>query len=373
MRISLKAIAEKAGVSRMTVSRALRDAGHVSSQEQKRICQIAEKMGYEPNPVFSRMAAQRFGNRRKTVDSSLTYLRWHVPWSSSGDKDRIDNGVLAGAHDLGYRVESIDLRKRGTVDGLDRELRARGVRGLVFGTLDTQAPQLDFSWEHYTVVKAHIPLAPLPPFAMVRTNPADTLMFALGKLLERGYRRIGIVLIEHPGLFSEDIMRAGVIEAMRPALKERKISLKTMSLKLAGDGGSMPFEAHAKELENWMKTVNPEVVLGFNNYIYSLLKDGCGYRLPKDCAYCSLHAEESNSETGGLTAPQFTEGFAAVHLLDMLLRMDQRGIPPAPIIQQPPPRWADHPLLPRRRKPGKAIQQMLDECFPQLKWGEHNR
>lgn len=49
--VRLKDIAEKAGVSVMTVSKALRDAPDISSATKGRVRQLAKEMGYSPDPM----------------------------------------------------------------------------------------------------------------------------------------------------------------------------------------------------------------------------------------------------------------------------------------------------------------------------------
>ena len=54
-RPSCKTIAEAAGVSRMTVSMALRDHPRVAPQTRERIKRIAEDQGYTPDPNLTEL------------------------------------------------------------------------------------------------------------------------------------------------------------------------------------------------------------------------------------------------------------------------------------------------------------------------------
>lgn len=49
MGVTLQQIAEKAGVSRGTVDRALNDRGRIKPEVAEKIKKIAEEMGYQPN------------------------------------------------------------------------------------------------------------------------------------------------------------------------------------------------------------------------------------------------------------------------------------------------------------------------------------
>ena len=57
--VTIKDIAEKAGVSRGTVDRVLHDRGRVSPSKAKKIKEIAEKMGYRPNIAGKGLAARK--------------------------------------------------------------------------------------------------------------------------------------------------------------------------------------------------------------------------------------------------------------------------------------------------------------------------
>ena len=56
MAVTLRQIAELAGVSRGTVDRVINNRGHVNEEVEARVRQIAMELGYEPNPVGQALA-----------------------------------------------------------------------------------------------------------------------------------------------------------------------------------------------------------------------------------------------------------------------------------------------------------------------------
>ncbi|HNT78839.1 MAG TPA: LacI family DNA-binding transcriptional regulator [Anaerolineae bacterium] len=60
-RATIKDVAEAAGVSRQTVSRAINNMGEISLETRLRILQIAEEMGYRPSSIARSLATQRTG------------------------------------------------------------------------------------------------------------------------------------------------------------------------------------------------------------------------------------------------------------------------------------------------------------------------
>lgn len=57
--VTRKDIAEQAGVSVSVVSRALNNSGYVDAEKKRKILQIAEELGYSPNPVAMSLASRR--------------------------------------------------------------------------------------------------------------------------------------------------------------------------------------------------------------------------------------------------------------------------------------------------------------------------
>jgi DNA-binding LacI/PurR family transcriptional regulator len=73
--VTMRDVAEKAGVNRCTVSRALRDDANVSKKRRQEIQKIAEEMGYRPNPFVQAFTAHVRGYRRRPT---------HAPHYSAG-------------------------------------------------------------------------------------------------------------------------------------------------------------------------------------------------------------------------------------------------------------------------------------------------
>ena len=57
--VTIKEIAQMAGVSRGTVDRVLNNRGRVSEENARRIREIARSLGYQPNKAGIALAAQK--------------------------------------------------------------------------------------------------------------------------------------------------------------------------------------------------------------------------------------------------------------------------------------------------------------------------
>src|SRR5512138_363845 len=118
--VRLKDIAERAGVSVMTVSKALRDAADVSPATKTRIKLLAQQMGYVPDS-----SAQ--GLRTRT--SRLFGLA--VPSAADPGFSRVVLAIEQGAYEMGYDVllaQTLEIVER--EEACIRRFLSRRVDGL---------------------------------------------------------------------------------------------------------------------------------------------------------------------------------------------------------------------------------------------------
>lgn len=94
MKANLEDIARAAGVSKMTVSRVLRDGSGFSDQTRRKVIEIAAQLGYVPN----RLAAA-FGS-----DQAETLVGMCVPRLTSGLFGHVLDGVDRALGRLGYQL-----------------------------------------------------------------------------------------------------------------------------------------------------------------------------------------------------------------------------------------------------------------------------
>ncbi|MFC1975573.1 LacI family DNA-binding transcriptional regulator [Chloroflexota bacterium] len=92
-KITIEDVAQAAGVSRQTVSRAINDLGEISLQTRARVLRIAEEMGYRPSSIARGLATQRTHT-----------LGLIVPDNANPFFSEIARGVEQVAYAEGYNV-----------------------------------------------------------------------------------------------------------------------------------------------------------------------------------------------------------------------------------------------------------------------------
>src|ERR1035437_1423642 len=132
-RVTLRDLAQKAGVSHVTISRALRNDPSISAARRGEVKKLAEEMGYRPDPSLSALAAYRFARQEHKIQSALAWVnRYQDPkqWRKFGELKAYWIGAEKAAQRFGYHLEEIIWAPGQPVKRLEKILEARGVRGI---------------------------------------------------------------------------------------------------------------------------------------------------------------------------------------------------------------------------------------------------
>lgn len=195
---TMKTVAARAGVSVMTVSRALRNQPNLPEKTRLRVQRIAKEMGYRPNPMISTLMAQLRGSRPHKDVPCICYLTAYPDpehWKDLFYNVDAFHGALARAEDLGYRLEHFCLTEPGmTFKRAWRILRNRGVVGVLIAPLpDPPPPKLDFKWEAFACAEIGSSVKE-PKFHSAKVDHFAAMRLTYSSLRDLGYRRIGLAL-----------------------------------------------------------------------------------------------------------------------------------------------------------------------------------
>jgi len=145
----LKDIAEAAGVSIRTVSRALKDSGYVAAEKRDRIRKIAKKLGYRPNRIAQGLRTRRsyqvsllaWGMNEQEVARTVTFQRVlqnagylvDTVFASEPDGRKVADGLLEEM--IGWQPAGVGVLPHGLVDlaPIAHKLREREVPYVVVG------------------------------------------------------------------------------------------------------------------------------------------------------------------------------------------------------------------------------------------------
>ena len=281
-------VANLAGVSIKTVSRALNDAPHVSAEARERVKAAAATLDYHPN-----IAAQSLIARRSFL-IGLTYER-----PSPSYVVELQNGALARLEESRYRLVVLPFRNVADRPAeLGRLLMRAGLDGVVLAP-----PACDQDELLAMLDKHRLPYARITPHsAMDRGIVLAMDEVAAGQavaahLLELGHTRIGIVLGDPSHAAS-----AARMEGYRRAFAEAKVVIDDRLI-VTGD---FTYDVGYKVAERLLcQTPQPTAILAQNDDMavaaMAAVRD-CGLSVPHDISIAGF----DDSEVARTAWPQLT-------------------------------------------------------------------
>lgn len=146
---TLRDVAREAGVSHMTVSRALNNSPLVHPATAQRVRDVAQRLNYRRDPALSALAAYRWRKSSHTGGAVLAF----IDCDATAHTERVLAGARREADYLGYRVDAFSLPPHPTGQArLARMLYHRGIRGLLFGPANPSCRFEGWNWENFAPV-----------------------------------------------------------------------------------------------------------------------------------------------------------------------------------------------------------------------------
>jgi LacI family transcriptional regulator len=313
--VRLKEIAQAAGVSVMTVSKALRDKPDLSAATKARIRQLADQMGYVPD-----ISASGLRNRTTRLFGLV------IPATTDPVYSRVMLALEQSAHELGYDLLlAHTLGKPEREDAVIRRLIARRVDGLFVSPvyrLEPRAPIYEELTRRQipTVILGH--RAPFcAPFINVETDDSSASGAATRHLLDLGHRRIAFLA----GPMSSP-WAAERLDGYRRAHRDAGVPLDDQLIFTAGstleDGEAAALRLiHENPGATAVQGVNDLVAIGAAN---TLLNQGL--RIPRDLSVVGfgniLTAEYFRVPLTTIRRPKLRLGAVAMEQMLHLLRRE---------------------------------------------------
>ncbi len=332
IRVAIADVARAAGVSKMTVSRALRGERGLSDETRLRIQSLADQMGYRPDPAVSDL----MGRLRKSRVSGFEPLAWLTTyekvggWRDNPGTVEMYRGATERAQKLGFRLEEFSLKTPGmTPRRLSNILYNQGIRGVVIAPLYEHGAIEGFSWQHFAAACCGHSLLS-PHLHRVSVDQFEVLRLAWARLVERGYRRIGLCVS------ANDDERIG--------FRWQAVNLLEQATR-AGIGVVPPMLTNnwrPEVFQRWYETHRPDVVLTLTD-VHRWMK-AAGIRIPQECGVCLLRLDQAKGVAG--VDHRFADiGAAAVSIVASDIAANQFGIPPIRHSVSVQCAWQDGPTL----------------------------
>jgi LacI family transcriptional regulator len=347
--ITMQKIADEAGVSRMAVSLALRNSPKISEATRERIHEIANRLGYRPNPLVSALMTQLRDVRRVPRPTTIAYVTAYPTadgWRRPGPFVDFFEGAKARAEALGYTLEEWWARKPGLSEARFSEiLFNRNIHGLLVAPLPEGGSTLAINWSRFAVATIAFSLAN-PAIHRASNDQYHSILTAIQQLRSRGYRRIGLAITEEQDVRVQRKWSAGYLvdqQALDPADRVPPL--------LASGQFSRAFS-------DWYRANKPDAILTQEARCPEYLSD-LGVKVP---AVGVAHLALTEGDTGfaGINQNGPIVGASALDLVDAQLRRNERGLPASPKTVLIQGRWIEGPTV-------RAIQKVSTASRPASK------
>jgi LacI family transcriptional regulator len=308
----MSTIAERAGVSKNTVSLALRHDPQIPAETRGRIEKIARELGYAKNPVGHRRTLALLNANQ---DAQAFTRHPTIPAYVDGCRRRADQ--------LGYGLDEFWLHDPELYgERLNRVLRARGIRGaLVVGLMKDNRlpPRFSVTWQNHAVVVTGVRTRE-PTLSFTSVDHHSLVLEATERARRLGYRRPALVLeraIDHlvEGRFSSGFWTA------QQSLPEADRTGAFLDVEAAR---AEPARFHA-----WFREQKPDAILTLHTVVREWL-EALEIRAPRDLGLIQLERRRGCEDWAGMDQHNDLTGEAAVDMLISLLHGAEIGLPVAP-------------------------------------------
>lgn len=319
-RVTLRDIAEAAGVHFTTVGMALRGSSELPETTRKRIREIADRLGYKPDPMLSALNAYRIAGEKPNFQAAIAWINNWPTRKGLLENDTFKSyydGACARAKELGYAVEEFWLCEKGmTPARLTSILQARNIEAILLAPQPkpNMFPKLDYS--KFAVIAFGYSLQP-SIFNVVTNHHFHSMNLVLRQVQALGYKRVGLFVEKDWDEKVEHAWIAGLTLAhwLNPQLENVPPLLEEKA-------------ADARQLRSWLASYKPDIILS-HSVVEKKLRD-LGYRVPEDIGFVSLHLKEGQQDLSGIYQNDRRIGMAAVDYIVSMLHSGQRGIPDVP-------------------------------------------
>lgn len=345
-RVTLRDIAERVGVSHVTVSLALRNHHSIPVGRRDEIKRVALKMGYKPDPMLASLAVYRQSKRVPRIQHTLAWINhWDQSERLRGEHREFDGywrGASKSGEQYGYRLEEIRWEAGCSAGRFQQILMTRNVRGLLIPPHPSPPDWGKFDWSKFSVIRFGMSV-PEPESHQVTADHFRGVVMALRVMRDYGYRQIGMVVC---GDFDRRLggnYTGGYYSA------QKLFEFQNTCPPLITDEATYherPLEAR-KMFKQWMDRHKPDAILTSVPQVPELIRN-LGYRIPEQVAVAGTSIYDIPVEAGINQNPEAI-GRIAVETLVAQILVNDRGAPSAPCRILVESRWQDGESLPRIR------------------------
>ena len=307
---TLTELAALAGVSKATVSNALNGRGRMAEATRERIRRLAEEAGYRPNLALASLAAKRF-KQLEAGELARVAVLLRMPRPERRD---IRFGSPFAGH--GFTVEMVDTLRHKDPARLSRQLYRQGVQAvIVHRCLQDPAYFAEFDFRPFAVLSFDQSFCQcVPGHHLMRVSRMQIFFDLWRRMRERGHRRIGTVIYQHPEPRPGNERLLAALARCRERTPEREW-VPPLFFQSLDPQDLAPL---ADALPRWAGKHRPDALLLFGPVLLP-------HAAPTGLPHALLGG--AGGAISGYTTGAMEQGEQAANFLETLIRSGKRGLP----------------------------------------------
>ncbi|WP_372795811.1 LacI family DNA-binding transcriptional regulator [Pontiella sp.] len=309
-------IARALGVSKMTVSLAMRNHPRISEATRQKVMNKAEELGYRPDPALAALHRYTHASRTPKIKATLGWLNtWKEPDGLFEHREfrLYFEGARDYANRMGYRLEEFRLNDI-SAERLETIFKTRNIQGLLLPPQRNPCEQIHrINWSELAVVRlGRSGVFPETHFA-ASAQMQNTIM-AFERVQQLGYKRIGFA-----GTFSyKQYFTAGYLWAQNPLPENERIPPLNI-------GSTQEDPEQLTKLNHWLEQMRPDAIITDSAELLDILKQS-GYQIPGDLGLATTSIHDTPIDAGIDQRPR-TIGRAGARLLTAFIAERAFGLP----------------------------------------------
>jgi LacI family transcriptional regulator len=318
--VTMKDVAERVGVSRMTVSLALRGQSKISAATTQKVQEAAKELGYNPNPYLSALGAHIRSSKQKGLQAQLAYLCHKQIRSPSAleqstpfFEEEFYLGAVRRAEALGYGIDRIQLTQEALESGrLNQTLTNRGIIGLIVWRHYINHFDWNLDWDRFAICTMGVSQDEWD-FHSVECDRQRGMVELVKNIRNLGYKRPGLVMVEGQDKSHHHIQRSVISDwqlQLPPSQQVPHLIEKQVT---------------KERFLNWLDQHKPDLVIGsFDCYADWILESGRS--IPADIGFSRPQITE-RKDLSGIRYNHGAMGEASVDVIAGQINCNERGLP----------------------------------------------
>jgi LacI family transcriptional regulator len=336
-KVSMRDLAKWAGVSPMTVSRALKNNPMISLATRSKIKDLAAEKGYFINPLVSAQMASIRSRRLIKYEATIALMIFTPPEGLWIGAKKIIDGVKQACAETGFKCDIFDLAdKKLSIKLLNRMLKSRDIRVVIESPMIRDLSNYDIDFRNLIVVSSNPGSLP-QTFHRVCPDHYGNMDMLLRKLYANGYRNPGLML-------PKDIdRRTNHLWTSRYLAFQQTEQLGKIPPYMPETTTGFATE----DFLDWFQTHKPDILIVTSQELFDKgFFEQTGIRIPEDIEAVKININDENKGFSGIDLMSNEVGAECVKLSSQLLYQNEFGIPEKPISIFIPGTWRNGKMCP---------------------------